>query len=142
MLNTGKSILVQNFKNRVRDFFFRKSDSFLTDLHFRETITIDFEIKTKRPSTVVENKFILTTLSNYNSLQKSPSSLYKIEALDGKSRLKEMKAQSSEKLILDHLNTNSIRDKFEVPKFIINNNIDMFLISETKLDVHLLQPSF
>ena len=38
---------------------------------------IDFEIKTKRPSAVVENKSILTTLSNYNSLQKSPSSLSK-----------------------------------------------------------------
>ena len=75
-------------------------------------------------------------------MQKSPSSLYKTEALDGKSRLKEMKAQSSEKLILDQLNTNSIRDKFEAPKCIIDNNIGMFLISETKLDVHFLQPSF
>ena len=95
--------------------------------------TIDFEIKTKRPSTVVENKSILTTLSNYNSLEKSPSSLSKIGALDAKSRLKEMKAQSSRKLIFGHLNIDSIR-KFEASKFIIGHNIDIFLISETKLD--------
>ena len=67
-------------------------------------------------------------------MQKSPSSLPKIGALDVKSRLKEMKAQSSDKLILGHLNINSIRNKFEALKFIINNNIDIYLISETKLD--------
>ena len=54
--------------------------------------------------------------------------------LDAKSRFKEMKAQSSGKLILGHLNINSIRNKFEALKFIIDNNIDIFLISETKLD--------
>ena len=45
-----------------------------------------------------------------------------------------MKAQSLDKLILDHLNTNSIPNKSEALKFIIGNNIDIFLISETKLD--------
>ena len=66
-------------------------------------------------------------------MQKSPSSLSKIGALDAKSRLKEMKAQSSDKLILGHLNINSIRNKFEALKFIFGNNIDILLISETKL---------
>ena len=37
-------------------------------------------------------------------------------------------------LILGHLNINSIPNKFEVLKFMIDNNIDIFLISETKLD--------
>ena len=78
------------------------------------------------PSKVVENKSALTNLSNYNSLQKSPSSLSKIGALNAKSRLMEMKAQSSDKLILGHLNINSIRNKFEALKFIIGNNIDIF----------------
>ena len=67
-------------------------------------------------------------------MQKSPSSLSKIGALNAKSRLKEMKAQSSDKLILGHLNINSVRNKFQALKFIIDNNIDIFLISETKLD--------
>ena len=66
-------------------------------------------------------------------MQKSPSSLSKIGALNVKSRLKEMKAQSSDKLILGHLNINSIRKNFEALKF-IGNNIDILLISETKLD--------
>ena len=57
----------------------------------------------------------------------------KIGALNAKSRIKEMKAQSSDKLILGHLNINSIRNKFEALKFISGNNIDILLISETKL---------
>ena len=67
-------------------------------------------------------------------MQESPSSLSKTGALDAKSRLKEMKAQLSDKLILGHLNINSIQNKFEALKFIIGNNIDILLISETKLD--------
>ena len=58
----------------------------------------------------------------------------KTGALDAKSRLKEMKVQSSDKPILGHLSINSIQTKFEALKFIIDNNIDIFLISETKLD--------
>ena len=88
----------------------------------------------KQPSAVVENKSILTTLSDYNSFQKSPSSLSKIGALNAKSRLKEMKVQSSDKLNLGHLNINPIRNKFEALKFITDHNIDIFLISETKLN--------
>ena len=58
----------------------------------------------------------------------------KIDAFDTKSKLKEMKAQSWGKLILGYLNIKSIQNKFEVLKFIIRNNIDIFLISETQLD--------
>ena len=58
----------------------------------------------------------------------------KIGALDAKSRLKEMKAQSSDKLILGHLNINSMQNKFQALSFITNNDIEIFLTSETKLD--------
>ena len=37
LLDTGKSILGQNFVNRVSNFFL-KNDSFLMDPHFQETI--------------------------------------------------------------------------------------------------------
>ena len=67
-------------------------------------------------------------------MQKLPSSLSKIGALGAKSRLQEMKTQSSDKLILGHLNINSIRNKFKELKLIIGNNIRIFLISETMLD--------
>ena len=56
----------------------------------------------------MENNSIFTTLSNYHSLLKLSSSLPKVGVLDVKSRLKEMKAQSLDELILGHLNINSI----------------------------------
>ena len=58
----------------------------------------------------------------------------KIGALDAKSSLKEMKAQSSDKLILGHLNIDSMQNKFQALSFITNNDIEIFLTSETKLD--------
>ena len=45
-----------------------------------------------------------------------------------------MKIPSPGKLILGHLNINSVRNKSEALKYIIDNNIDLLLISEVKLD--------
>ena len=45
-----------------------------------------------------------------------------------------MKIQCPEKIIVAHLNMNSIRNKFDALSFIIDTNIDILLISETKLD--------
>ena len=53
---------------------------------------------------------------------------------DSKRGLKEIKIQSPNKLILGHLDINSVRNKFEALTYIIDNNIDFLLISETKWD--------
>ena len=97
------------------------------------TITRDFEVTTEQHNAIVENRSNLTILTNYNSLQNSPKSLSKIRALDA-SKFNEIKVQSSEKLILGHLNISSIQNKFDAWSFIIDHNVDIFLISETKLD--------
>ena len=49
-------------------------------------------------------------------------------------RLKKIKIQLPDILILGHLNINSVRNKFEALTFITGNNIDLLLISGTKLD--------
>ena len=46
----------------------------------------------------------------------------------------EMKFQSPDKLILGHPNINSIRNKIDRLKFVIDNKTDIFLMSETNLD--------
>ena len=48
--------------------------------------------------------------------------------------IKEDEIQSPDKLILGHLGINSVRKKFEALTYSIDNNIHLFLISETKLD--------
>ena len=45
-----------------------------------------------------------------------------------------MKENSPNKIIVGDLNINSLRNKFEVLQFIININLDIILLSETKLD--------
>ena len=48
--------------------------------------------------------------------------------------LKNIKSDNANKIIIGHLNINSIRNKFECLKYIIDKNVDILLISETKLD--------
>ena len=45
-----------------------------------------------------------------------------------------MKENSPNKIIVGHLNINSLRNKFEALQFIINRNLDIILLSESKLD--------
>ena len=45
-----------------------------------------------------------------------------------------MKIQSPEKIIVGHLSIYSIREKIDALSFIIDTNMDILLISETKLD--------
>ena len=45
-----------------------------------------------------------------------------------------MKSESPDKLILSHLNINSILNKFDDVKFVIDNNVDVISLSETKCD--------
>ena len=47
---------------------------------------------------------------------------------------KKIKIQSPDILISGYLNINSVRNKFEALTYIIDNNINLLLISETKLD--------
>ena len=48
--------------------------------------------------------------------------------------VRKMKVQFPDKLIIAHLNIDSIRNKFDSLSFMIENNIDIMLVSETKLD--------
>ena len=48
--------------------------------------------------------------------------------------LKNLRVKYSNKIIIGHLNINSIRKKFELLSSLIGGKIDILLISETKLD--------
>ena len=48
--------------------------------------------------------------------------------------LHEIRIKNASRLIIGHLNINSLRNKFEMLEEIIKDKIDIFLISETKLD--------
>ena len=75
-----------------------------------------------------------------NVLDKSNESLssvlcnseFKSES-DDKVGLQEMKSNCPDKLIMGHLNINSIRNKSDLLSLIVKNNVDILMISETKL---------
>ena len=48
--------------------------------------------------------------------------------------LDEIRIKNAYRLIIDHLNVNSFRSKFEMLEELIKDKIGIFLISETKLD--------
>ena len=56
------------------------------------------------------------------------------EIKDPQSFLKDIGINNINRLIIGQLNINSLRNKFEQLSTMINGNIDVFIISETKLD--------
>ena len=56
------------------------------------------------------------------------------DILAPKEHLRKLKFDNPNKLILGHLNINSIRNEFECLCAIIDNNIDILLLSETEID--------
>ena len=48
--------------------------------------------------------------------------------------LKAIRAKISNRIFLAHLNTNSLRNKFDILTDKISGNVDVMVISETKLD--------
>ena len=48
--------------------------------------------------------------------------------------LKQLKLANANKIIVGHLNINSIRNKLEYLKYLMMENVDILLISETKLN--------
>ena len=56
------------------------------------------------------------------------------DTFDPKIELRNLRLKNPNRLICAHLNKNSVRSKFELLINIIKDNIDILMISETKLD--------
>ena len=52
----------------------------------------------------------------------------------GQLNIKDIKIKNKHRVIIGQLNINSIRNKFEQLKDVIDNNIEIFMVSETKID--------
>ena len=76
----------------------------------------------------------LDNLSKKFDLCDSDESLDAESATDCKTFLKPLRTSNPDKLVFAHLNINSIRNKFEMLSDQIKGNIDVLLVSETKID--------
>ena len=85
---------------------------------------------------IQNNDFPLNTSRNmeYVSSSSPLSNSNDTEIKDPQSSLKDIRINNINRLIIGQLNINSLRNKFEQLSTMINENIDIFMISETKLD--------
>ena len=81
------------------------------------------------------NKSLSSVLCNSESKSKSGcSNKSKNNITYDKVGLQEMKSKCPDKLIMGHININSIRNKFDALSLTVRNNVNILMISETKLD--------
>ena len=89
--------------------------------------------------------FVLNSVCNNDYKRKSdtagPKHLVKINMLsvplisrNQMNTLHEIRIKNANRLIIGHLNVNSLRNRFEMLEELIKDKIDIFLTSETKLD--------
>ena len=161
---SGKDLLMNNFLRGLKNFFKKIKRTRGCDIALSATSSDDIfcgsstekldRAYSKKEMKIDSSGEISSDLLNENDTQQSPSYSIKRnedhihadailkspsfsapeEFNDAKIGLKVMKENSLNKIIVGHLNINYFRNKFEALQFIINRNLDVILVSETKLD--------
>ena len=85
-----------------------------------------------------------TTKTGFCALNINANEFIPLSSFDvmSKDHIKQIKCNHPKNIVLGHLNINSIRNKFECLKYIVGKNIDILLISETKLDESFPESQF
>ena len=83
-----------------------------------------------------------SVVSNIHKLKSPPSDPKIDRKANGICELKQLRNQNPHRIIIGHLNINSIRNKFESLVRFVGNNLDIFMISETKIDDTLPESQF
>ena len=87
-------------------------------------------MKPQSPEKVSINSHEVTCTHNaYLPIQKSSANL-----ISNNSNLHQARINNPSRIIFGQININSIRSKFEQLIYIVNNEIDILMVSETKLD--------
>ena len=71
---------------------------------------------------------------NEKTVKEKSNETYHIVTLEGKnppSILNELRNKNPGRIIIDHLNINSLRNKFDTMKSLIQVKVDVFVVSET-----------
>ena len=72
--------------------------------------------------------------ASYSSAQESTGINYDDNILDAYSKLNNLRVANVNRIILAHININSLRNKFSMLSDMVVDKMDVLLISETKLD--------
>ena len=90
----------------------------------------DFKMKPQSPEKVsINSQEVICTHNAYLPIQKSPVNL-----ISNNSNLHQVRINNPSRIIFGQININSIRNKFAQLIYIVSNEIDILMVSETKLD--------
>ena len=90
----------------------------------------DCKMSPQSPEKVSINSYEVTCTQNVSlPIQNRPSNL-----TNNNSNLHQVRINNPSRIIFGQININSIRNKFEQLIYIVNNEIDILMVSETKLD--------
>ena len=110
----GKGRLALNFLNQIRKFW-------------RPVEHLNEPLSPNNQSDEVEHKVS-------GKLESPPPEPIIDRNTNGICELKQLRNQNPHRIIIGHLNINSIRNKFESLVRFIGNNLDILMVSETKID--------
>ena len=85
-------------------------------------------------NTLLNETLALSTSTSRNSEILQSSNAETIVYSDPNLVLRDLRKKNADRLIIGHLNINSIRNKFEALKFLIKGKVDILIVSETKID--------
>ena len=126
---------MKNFKNWDRNTTLIVGDSMLSGIVERRIAQRDKKVNVKIfPGAIIDDMYDLGNSENSDkSSINQLNGTYSEETLKSDA-LNEIRKKNPNRIIIAHLNINSIRNKFEMLKEVVGNKIDVLLISETKLD--------
>ena len=100
----------------------------------KRSISVDANIFIPNQSDKLNEKLLFTLPTNNNKNKNLENPVASFSHTEGYSLIKDLRVSNINRIIIGHLNVNSIRNKFENLMTMIQGNIDILFISETKID--------
>ena len=122
LLESGKTKLAENFIYFLNNSLWLSPHDYFLEAHTRGNIehTQPQLLNTKNCESISNKSILITNTSD--------------ESNNENNLLKNLRLKNSNKVITDHFNINSLRNKFELLTEMVRDKVDLLMISETKLD--------
>ena len=122
LLELGKTKLAENFIYSLNNSHWLSPRDYFLEAHTHRNIehTHSQSLNTKNCESISNKSILNTNTSN--------------EANNENNVLKNLRLKNLNKVIICHININSLRNKFELLTEMVRDKVDLLMISETKLD--------
>ena len=127
LLESGKTKLAENFTYFLNNSYWLSPYDY-THLHGNIQHTYSQLLNTKNCESISAKSILNTNASDEENIENNV--------------LKNLRLKSPNKVIIGHININSLRNKFELLTEMVQDKINLLMISKTKLDSSFLNAQF